>query len=256
MLMCLHGSSLDWKSKLVLVGFYLCLETRKKVGWKGPSQPNPCLRQGCLHRTRPVKHENLQEQRSTSSQQAEAPVLPLSLQGILSLQPISPVVIIFSYYYYYHILYYNFPYWQTSLMTQFCVFFVNLFPQQFPSLLRGVTFSALTHLCSNWGLFWTTGAQPLSTVFPRTPGERVSAVQVKYRALLLLVLGLLHRYFPLLSFQPTQAAGDFFFYFLKKVIPCLKIVFSSIHTDSNSLKMALVALLFLVEPRSELSVNS
>lgn len=221
MLMCLHGSSLDWKGKLVLVGFYLCLETQKKVGWKGPSQPNPCLRQGCLHRTRPVKHKNLQEQRSTSSQQAEAPVLPLSLQGILSLQPISPVAIIFSYYYY-HILYYNFPYWQTSLMTQFCVFFVNLFTQQFPSLLRGATFSALTHLCSNWGLLWTTGAQPLSTVFPRTPEERVRAVQVKCRALLLLVLGLLHRYFPLSSVSSQHKQLDIFFIFLKKSFPVWK----------------------------------
>lgn len=65
MLMCLHGSSLDWRGKLVLVDYYLPLETQKNLGWKGPPHPNPCSRQGCLHRTCPVEDENLQGQRST-----------------------------------------------------------------------------------------------------------------------------------------------------------------------------------------------
>ena len=52
--------------------------------------------------------------------------------------------------------------------------------------------------------------------------------------------------------------GFFVFLFLGfflKVIPYLKTVFFSIHADSGSLKMASVALLFHVKPRSELSVD-
>lgn len=88
----------------------------------------------------------------------------------------------------------------------------------------------------------------------------VSTVQIKYTALLLLVLGLLHRYFSLLSFQPTQAAFFvcFSFFFFLTVILSLKTVFTSIPVDIGSLKMASVAVsltLFHVKPRSELSVN-
>ena len=59
------------------------------------------------------------------------------------------------------------------------------------------------------GIFWTITAQSGSTGFPRKPERHVSGVQVKCRALLLLVLGLLHRYCPFLSFQPPQASGFF-----------------------------------------------
>lgn len=89
------------------------------------------------------------------------------------------------------------------------VFFCDLFSQQFPSLLKVVTFSPVTHLCSE-GLFWITRAWSVSTVFPRMQGEHVSTVQVICRAPSLLVLDLLQRYFPLLSFQPTEAAGDIY----------------------------------------------
>lgn len=65
------------------------------------------------------------------------------------------------------------------------------------------------------------------------------------------------RYFPLLSFQSTQAAGIFvcLIFFFLTVIPYLQTVFTSIPVGIGSLKMALVALLYHVKPRSELSVN-
>lgn len=85
----------------------------------------------------------------------------------------------------------------------------------------------------------------------------VSTVQIKCTALLLLVLGLLHRYFPLLCFQPTQAAGIFvcLIFFFLTVIPYLKTVFTSVPVGIGFMTMASVALLFHVKPRSWLSVN-
>lgn len=45
-----HGQRLYWRGKRALVSSYLPLESQRNAGWKGPPEPSPSWKQGCLHR--------------------------------------------------------------------------------------------------------------------------------------------------------------------------------------------------------------
>lgn len=205
--------------------------------------------------TQPDEEKNLWGWRSTNCQQAEALMLCHSHHKHFLLTAC------LNFPWYNFSSYYIFPITIYSIdRIENVSVFMNLFTWQFFSLLREVTFRVVAHLCSKQGLSWTrcvyTRDQSDSTVFPRMQEKHVSAVQVKRRAQLLLVLCLLHRYFPFPHFPPNTSNWFLFVCIKQNVIPELKTISSSIRADSNSLKMAIVTLSFHVRPRSEPSVNS
>jgi len=110
----------------------------------------------------------------------------------------------------------------------FCVFFVNLFTQQFPSQLKGVTFSAVTHLCSKWG---SSEQSRLNLAAPGSLGsQRGMSVGCKSNVEHCYCWFWVYYTDIALSSVSSHHKHLVFFMFLgfvQKVIPYLKIVFSS-----------------------------
>lgn len=209
---------------LSLVSSYLPLESQRNAGWKGPPEPSPSWKQGCLHRGtwllsdtswRGKKPLRMEIHKLSASWGSRA--LSFSLQAFSPYSlPEFPRYNFCSYYIFPITIY------PIDRIENVSVF-MNLFTWQFFSLLREVTFRVVTHLCSNQGLSCTryvyTRDQSDSTVFPRMQEKHVSAVQVKRRAQLLLVLCLLHRYFPFPHFPPNISNWFLFVCIKQNVIP-------------------------------------